>query len=231
MPLLLPRRRAPPSVAATRHPWRSPAVTDAFDPKTSIDAGGLAGTLQALIRAQVGTRLRRRDRSSTLVREKPGRIDRLDLLVAALLLLAALTLRGWRVEEPYDMYFDEVYHARTATEFLQAWRYGEPPDAHLRIHPSAPRQVPDGARHRGLRRRCREHDRPPRLRPTRCSDRAALGRRRDPLRSGRRPDLRVGRGQRAGIRSGQPGADRGDRPRGWRSSRLPCSSTPPTTGS
>src|SRR4029453_13727060 len=42
-----------------------------------------------------------------------------------LLLLAALTLRGWRVEEPYDMYFDEVYHARTATEFLQDWRYGE----------------------------------------------------------------------------------------------------------
>jgi Gpi18-like mannosyltransferase len=106
-------------------PVAKPGVTDAFDPETSIDAGGLAGSLQALIRAQIGTRSRRRDRSSTLVRERPGRIDRLDVVVALLLLLAALTLRGWRVEEPYDMYFDEVYHARTATEFLQDWRYGE----------------------------------------------------------------------------------------------------------
>ena len=27
--------------------------------------------------------------------------------------------------EPYQMHFDEVYHARTATEFLQDWRYGD----------------------------------------------------------------------------------------------------------
>ena len=35
-----------------------------------------------------------------------------------------LGLRTFRLAEPYQMHFDEVYHARTATEFLQGWRYG-----------------------------------------------------------------------------------------------------------
>ena len=33
------------------------------------------------------------------------------------------------------MHFDEVYHARTAAEFLQAWRYGEPHDIYEFTHP------------------------------------------------------------------------------------------------
>ena len=33
------------------------------------------------------------------------------------------------------MYFDEVYHARTAMEFLQDWRYGEPHDIYEWTHP------------------------------------------------------------------------------------------------
>ena len=45
--------------------------------------------------------------------------------------------------EPYKMHFDEVYHARTATEFLQDWRYGHLP-RHLRVDPPAPGQVRDG---------------------------------------------------------------------------------------
>ena len=43
------------------------------------------------------------------------------------------------------MHFDEVYHARTATEFLQDWRYGIVA-RHLRVDPPAPRQVRDGRR-------------------------------------------------------------------------------------
>ncbi len=38
------------------------------------------------------------------------------------ILVVAIVSRGYRLEEPRAMYFDEVYHARTATEFLQDWR-------------------------------------------------------------------------------------------------------------
>ena len=33
------------------------------------------------------------------------------------------------------MHFDEVYHARTATEFLQFWRYGIPHSIYEYTHP------------------------------------------------------------------------------------------------
>ena len=117
------------SAAVVRHDSSGTASPTDGHPESlpRESAPGLLVGLSALVRRQVGTRLRRRDRSAELIGERPGRIDRLDVTVALLLLLAALTLRGWRVEEPYDMYFDEVYHARTATEFLQHWRYDEPP--------------------------------------------------------------------------------------------------------
>ena len=54
-------------------------------------------------------------------------------------------MRTFRLAEPYQMHFDEVYHARTATEFLQAWRYGLSHDIYEWTHP-APRQVRDGRR-------------------------------------------------------------------------------------
>ncbi len=77
----------------------------------------------------------RRDRSASLAGEPPGRFDRLDLLVALCILLSAVLLRGYRLAEPYDMYFDEVYHARTAMEFLQDWRYDDPHDIYEYTHP------------------------------------------------------------------------------------------------
>jgi hypothetical protein len=77
----------------------------------------------------------RADRSATLVGEPPGRLDRLDLLMVLLVFVSALTLRGFRIAEPYDMYFDEVYHARTAMEFLQDWRYDDPHDIYEWTHP------------------------------------------------------------------------------------------------
>ena len=66
---------------------------------------------------------------------RSGRLDRLDLLLVVVVFLSALTLRAYRLAEPYDMYFDEVYHARTAMEFLQDWRYGEPHDIYEWTHP------------------------------------------------------------------------------------------------
>jgi Gpi18-like mannosyltransferase len=98
-------------------------------------ASGLAARARGVLDARLGARLLRRDRSAALAGEGGGRIGRFDLLVALLIVLAALTLRGWRVGEPYDMHFDEVYHARTATEFLQDWRYGQPHAIYEFTHP------------------------------------------------------------------------------------------------
>ena len=59
-----------------------------------------------------------------LSREGRGRLDRLDLWLLIVLVVAAMGLRMFRLAEPARMHFDEVYHARTAAEFLQDWRYG-----------------------------------------------------------------------------------------------------------
>ena len=43
---------------------------------------------------------------------------RRDILIAFVVALAVLGTRGFRLDWPRDMYFDEVYHARTAFELL-----------------------------------------------------------------------------------------------------------------
>jgi dolichyl-phosphate-mannose-protein mannosyltransferase len=49
----------------------------------------------------------------------PGRLPtRRDVTAAVLVALAVLATRGYRLDWPRDMYFDEVYHARTAFELL-----------------------------------------------------------------------------------------------------------------
>ena len=87
------------------------------------------------LRGRVLERPVRADRSAGLAHESGGRIDRLDVWVLVVLVVAALTLRMWRLAEPYRMHFDEVYHARTATEFLQDWRYGLSHDIYEWTHP------------------------------------------------------------------------------------------------
>ncbi len=47
-----------------------------------------------------------------------GPPTRRDLAVAVLVALVVLGTRGFRLDQPRDMYFDEVYHARTAFELL-----------------------------------------------------------------------------------------------------------------
>ncbi|HEX7491561.1 MAG TPA: phospholipid carrier-dependent glycosyltransferase [Candidatus Limnocylindrales bacterium] len=66
------------------------------------------------------------DRSAALDSEPRGRIGKLDIWVVVALVIAVLSIRIYRLDEPMQMHFDEVYHARTATEFLQDWRYGTP---------------------------------------------------------------------------------------------------------
>ncbi len=87
------------------------------------------------VRARLERPSIRPDRSRTLEGEPGGRFDRLDVWVVAVLVVASLVLRTWRLAEPYQMHFDEVYHARTATEFLQKWRYGLDHDIYEWTHP------------------------------------------------------------------------------------------------
>ena len=54
---------------------------------------------------------------------------------SVVLVAVTLLVRGVRLEQPAHMYFDEVYHARTATEFLQHWEYGEAHDIYEFTHP------------------------------------------------------------------------------------------------
>ena len=75
------------------------------------------------------------DRSAALAREGGGRFDKLDLWLLVVLVVATLVLRTFRLAEPLNMHFDEVYHARTATEFLQDWRYGDESNIYEWTHP------------------------------------------------------------------------------------------------
>jgi hypothetical protein len=124
-------------------PWRpSPATGAATGSAGAVATGSAegAGTVGHVAGARtwrqpgpsvldrIGAHLRvrsvRADRSPELHGEPTGRFDRLDLLLVVLLVLGTVSVRTYRLDEPYDMHFDEVYHARTATEFLQDWRYG-----------------------------------------------------------------------------------------------------------
>jgi Gpi18-like mannosyltransferase len=86
-------------------------------------------------RAKLAERPVRADRSRGLHAEPGGRFDRLDLWLITVLVVSILGMRMFRLSEPYQMHFDEVYHARTATEFLQDWRYGISHDAYEWTHP------------------------------------------------------------------------------------------------
>ena len=117
-------RRAAAAVpaVATMPVWRErPTVEDA----------GVVGWFRGLLE----TRPIRPDRSKALDSEGGGRLDRLDLWLLVVLVVATMGMRTFRLAEPYQMHFDEVYHARTATEFLQSWRYGIDHDIYEWTHP------------------------------------------------------------------------------------------------
>ena len=86
-------------------------------------------------KARLGEMPLRPDRSASLRSEGGGRLDKLDLFLVVMLVIGTMLLRTFRLAEPYQMHFDEVYHARTATEFLQYWRYGLSHDIYEWTHP------------------------------------------------------------------------------------------------
>ncbi len=59
----------------------------------------------------------------------------MDLLLVVGIVLLALVLRLWRLDLPRSMIFDEVYHARTAADFLSDWRWGWNRDPYEWTHP------------------------------------------------------------------------------------------------
>jgi hypothetical protein len=127
-----PSSAARPAVADGVVPLAGPgAVQPAWESRPSSGEIGLIGWL----RSRLGERPIRPDRTSGLERERGGRLDRLDLWMILVLAAVLLTGRVWRLGEPYQMHFDEVYHPRTAVEFLQAWRYGISHNIYEWTHP------------------------------------------------------------------------------------------------
>ena len=125
---------APPTAAARAALPAGPAQAVVLPAWSSRPSFAEVGAWQWL-RSRMLDRPVRVDRSAGLAHEPGGRLDRLDVWVVVVLVVAALTLRMWRLAEPYRMHFDEVYHARTATEFLQDWRYGLSHDIYEWTHP------------------------------------------------------------------------------------------------
>ena len=121
-----PRRTSPHAASAA-----TATVLPSWD--MDRDAGSLGPV--GWLRARLGDSPVRADRSRILDTERGGRLDRLDVWVLAVLAISLLTVRMWRLDEPYQMHFDEVYHPRTATEFLQHWRYGQSHDIYEWTHP------------------------------------------------------------------------------------------------
>ena len=73
---------------------------------------------------------------TTIQRPAPrASLNRVDLWMIVVIAVTALSLRGWRVGEPTRFEFDEVYHVRTATEFMQFWRYDDPHAIYEYTHP------------------------------------------------------------------------------------------------
>ena len=111
------------------HPLEPPLPTWSESP--SFAEVGVIGWLKA----RLNDRPLRANRSRALHDEPTGRLDRLDLWFVIVIIVASLGLRVFRLAEPYQMHFDEVYHARTATEFLQYWRYGISHEIYEWTHP------------------------------------------------------------------------------------------------
>lgn len=96
------------------------------------------------IRARLASGLSTDDQSDALATEGGGHIDRRDLVLAALLIVLILGMRTFRLGTPPTLYFDEIFHARTAMEFLQDWRYGIPHDLYETTHPHVAKYIVAG---------------------------------------------------------------------------------------
>jgi predicted membrane-bound dolichyl-phosphate-mannose-protein mannosyltransferase len=77
----------------------------------------------------------RRDPDDPYAREGWRRLDRLDLALVVGFVVVAFLFRLWRLDIPLHTHFDEVYHARSATEWLSDWQEGWTRDTYEWTHP------------------------------------------------------------------------------------------------
>ena len=101
--------------------------------RPTFDEVGVIGWFRARLDETPGPARPQRDPAPR--GRRPARPARPVVLIIVLVVGDAWCLRTFRLAEPYQMHFDEVYHARTATEFLQAWRYGLSHDIYEWTHP------------------------------------------------------------------------------------------------
>jgi predicted membrane-bound dolichyl-phosphate-mannose-protein mannosyltransferase len=76
-----------------------------------------------------------RNPADAYLREPMRRLDRRDALLLLGIVVFALVFRLWRLDVPRGHHFDEVYHGRSAVEFLSAWRNGWDRDVYEWTHP------------------------------------------------------------------------------------------------
>lgn len=67
--------------------------------------------------------------------ERSRRLDRRDALLLLGLVAFALVFRLWRLDVPRGHHFDEVYHARSAAEWMSNWQNGWERDVYEWTHP------------------------------------------------------------------------------------------------
>ncbi|MGH2382848.1 MAG: phospholipid carrier-dependent glycosyltransferase [Candidatus Limnocylindria bacterium] len=67
--------------------------------------------------------------------EPTRRLDRRDALLLLGLVAFALVFRLWRLDVPRGHHFDEVYHARSAAEWISNWQNGWDRDVYEWTHP------------------------------------------------------------------------------------------------
>jgi hypothetical protein len=130
------RHEAPTAFSASEG-MAGRVVGDGFLPSLAARASTLGGPIRRrLLAAPPPT-----DNSAALGSEPGGRLDRRDLVAMALILVLTLAARTYRIDTPRTMYFDELYYASTATEFLQDWRYGIKTEIFEYTHPHISKYV------------------------------------------------------------------------------------------
>ncbi len=77
----------------------------------------------------------RPDPADAYLHEPRRRLDRRDAALLLLLVAFALVFRLWRLDVPRGDHFDEVYHARSATEWISNWQNDWDRDVYEWTHP------------------------------------------------------------------------------------------------